>query len=293
MSKKDRIHNDQTRKTGRLKHKYRFSVYNDSSYKQIWHIRLSGFEALILGGSTIIAIIALVTVTIAFTPLRELIPGYPDDKTRRDIVQNALRADSLEMMMYRWELQLDNLNRIISGEDPMPVEHLSDSIVFSKAVISHRSKEDSLLRLDVERQLQESAADPKKKKDRQIALQGLNFFTPVKGVTTDHFDIKNGHTAIDIAATANTPILSTLDGTVVLAVWTKETGNTIQIQHRNNLISVYKHCAKLLKKQGDSVKAGEVIALVGNTGRLSTGYHLHFELWYAGTPVDPEQYISF
>jgi murein DD-endopeptidase MepM/ murein hydrolase activator NlpD len=292
MSKEN--YNNNEPKKGRLKHKYRFSIYNDSSYKQLWHIRLSGLEVLILLNVTIVAIIAFVIVMIAFTPLRELIPGYPDDKTRSEIVYNALRADSLETVISKWELQLANFNRIVEGKDPIPIEsQISDSLLRSRPIISSQSKEDSLLRLEVEREINDFKAGNTIRGTDNSALASMNFYPPVKGIITDKFDAQNGHFATDIVTAQNAGIASVLDGTVIMATWTNDTGHVIQIQHRNNIISVYKHCAKLLKKAGDAVKAGEIIAFVGNSGALSTGAHLHFELWHNGVAVDPEQYIIF
>ncbi|MDR0692876.1 MAG: M23 family metallopeptidase [Prevotellaceae bacterium] len=284
------------KKQGRLKHKYRFSIYNDESFKQLWHIRLSRMEAWMLTGSVVVAIIALVVVMIAFTPLRGFIPGYPNSDTRREIVRNALRADSLELMMYRWELHLANINRIVSGQDPIPIEvSLTDSVPRGKPYIRIHSKEDSLLRLEIEREVQfhvSSSGIPDKQNGLQ-PLETMHFFAPVKGAVTDKFNTMKEHFAVDIVTTPNAVVSSTLDGTVVMAAWTSETGHVIQVQHKNNIISIYKHNAKLLKKTGEPVKAGEAIAIVGNSGELTTGPHLHFELWYNGNPVDPEKYISF
>ena len=285
--------NELNNKRGRLKHKYRFSVYNDASYKQLWHIRLSGLEALILANVILVAIIAFVIVMIAFTSLREFIPGYPDDKTTRENLQNALRADSLEMVISKWELQLANFNRIVEGQDPIPVEaQISDSLLREKMLISRHSKEDSLLRLEVEREINDFKASNTAGMENSI-LASLNLYPPIKGIVTDKFDLQNGHYATDIVTTKNAGIASVLEGTVIMSAWTNDTGFVIQIQHKNNVISIYKHCAKLLKKTGEAVKAGEIIAFVGNTGSLSNDDHLHFELWYDGAPVDPEKYIIF
>jgi murein DD-endopeptidase MepM/ murein hydrolase activator NlpD len=284
------------KKQGSLKHKYRFSIYNDESLKQLWHIRLSKMEALILMISIIVTIISLVVVMIAFTPLRGFIPGYPNSDTRREIIRNALRADSLEQMMYKWELHLANINRVVSGQDPIPIEFpLADSVPRSKTYLRRHSKEDSLLRLEVEREVQfhvSSSENPNRQNGLQ-PLETMHFFAPVKGAVTDKFNMLKEHFAVDIVATPNAVVSSTLDGTVTMAAWTLETGYVIQVQHKNNIISVYKHNAKLLKKIGEAVKAGEAIAIVGNSGELTTGPHLHFELWYNGYPVDPEKYISF
>jgi hypothetical protein len=284
------------KKQGSLKHKYRFSIYNDESLKQLWHIRLSKTEALMLMISIITTIITLVVVMIAFTPLRGFIPGYPNSDTRREIIQNALRVDSLELMMYKWELHLANINRIVSGQDPIPIESsLADSIPRGKTYIRNHSKEDSLLRLEVEREVQfhVSSSENLNKQNGLQPLETMHFFAPVKGAVTDKFNMLKEHFAADIVTKPNAVVSSTLDGTVIMAAWTSETGYVIQVQHKNNIISIYKHNAKLLKKTGEVVKAGEAIAIVGNSGELTTGPHLHFELWYNGYPVDPEKYISF
>lgn len=291
MSKEN--YNNETDKKGRPKHKYRFSVYNDKTYKQLWQIRLSKLEALILLNVIIVAIIAFVIVMIAFTPLREFIPGYPSDKTRSEIVYNALRADSLETVISKWEFQLANLNRIVEGHDPIPHEsQISDSLLHFKALIGRHSKEDSLLRLEVEREISGFKADDASKSGKSV-LTSLNFYPPVKGIVTDKFDLQNEHFGTDIVTTQNAAIASVLEGTVILATWTDDTGFVIQLQHKNNVLSIYKHCAKLLKKSGDMVKAGEIIAFVGNSGSLSNGAHLHFELWHNGTAVNPENHIVF
>jgi murein DD-endopeptidase MepM/ murein hydrolase activator NlpD len=288
MSKENNNSNEP--KKGR-KQKFRFSIYNDSSYKLLWHIRLSKLEALILLNVIIVAIIAFVIVMIAFTPLREFIPGYPDDKTRSEIVQNALRADSLERVIDKWELQLANLNRIVQGHVPIPVEtQISDSLLHLKTFISRHSKEDSLLRIEVEREIRKGEIA---EKNENSFLSAMNFYPPVKGIVTDKFDHQNGHFATDIVTTQNAAIASILEGTVIIATWTNDTGFVIQVQHKNNVLSIYKHCAKLLKKAGDMVKTGEIIAFVGNSGNLSNGAHLHFELWVNGLPVDAEKYIIF
>jgi murein DD-endopeptidase MepM/ murein hydrolase activator NlpD len=289
-------HQETKKKQGKLKHKYRLSIYNDESLKQLWHIRLSKVEASVLLISVFAIVITLVVVMIAFTPLRGFIPGYPNNNTRREIIQNALRADSLELMMYKWELHLVNINRIVSGEDPIPIESsLADSMPHGRMRIRSHSKEDSLLRLEVEREVQFRVSEsefPNKQSEVQ-PLETMHFFAPVKGAITDRFNVLKGHFAVDIVTTPNAVVSSTLGGTVVMAAWTSETGYVIQVQHRNNVISIYKHNAKLLKKTGEAVKAGEAIAIVGNSGELTTGPHLHFELWYNGYPVDPEKYISF
>jgi murein DD-endopeptidase MepM/ murein hydrolase activator NlpD len=152
--------------------------------------------------------------------------------------------------------------------------------------------EDSLLRVQIEAEglYNLSVVDTKNDKDN---LTRLHFFPPLKGVVTNPFNAKSGHLGIDVVAPPNEVIVAIADGTVTLSSWTLETGYVIQIQHQNNLISAYKHNSKLLKQSGAQVKAGEAIAIIGNSGELTTGPHLHFEMWHNGTPINPEQYIVF
>jgi murein DD-endopeptidase MepM/ murein hydrolase activator NlpD len=276
----------------KLKSKYRLSIYNDQSFEEVWFMRLSRLNVIAVVGGLAITLVAVVTLLIAFTPIREFIPGYPDGSTRRYIVQNALKTDSLERELQQWKIYLGNLHTILRGESPNNLESLPDTAVRYREIVFSRSVEDSLLRLQIESEelYNLSVADVKRGGDQ---LTKLHFFAPVKGVITNAFNIQQGHFGIDVVAPPNEVIVAISDGTVTLSSWTLETGYVIQIQHSNNLISVYKHNSKLLKRSGTQVKAGEAIAIIGNSGELTTGPHLHFELWHNGTPINPEQYIVF
>lgn len=276
----------------RLRNKFRFSIFNDTTHEELFVFRANGLMMLLSLVLSVIFIVLSVTILISYTPLREFIPGYPNAQTRRDIVQNALKLDSLEKTVRLWDFQLNNIQRIATGQPPL---ELGDIIIAQDSLnpdgISGRvSKEDSLLRLEVMRQEQFNIGS---ESNRVNQIEGLHFFPPVKDIISDGFNLAANHPYVDIAAPANSVVSSVLDGTVIMAAWTDETGFTIQIQHSNDLISIYKHNSKLLKRTGDKVKAGSAIALVGNTGSLTTGYHLHFELWYKGSAVDPTKYIKF
>lgn len=283
------------KKRSRLRSKLRFSIFNDTSHEEIFHLRSNGLMVLIALILTIILLIGSVTILISFTPLREFIPGYPNAHTRNEIIQNAIKADSLENLIELWDFHLDNIQRVISGKEPLTAQQIelspssSDSL-FTELTESERREKDSLLREVVlkEEQLNFSIEGTKIEQ-----IEGLHFFPPVKGVVSNGFSNAANHPFIDIAAVENSPVSAVLDGTIVLATFTDETGYTIQIQHDNNLISLYKHNSKLLKKSGEKVKAGTVIALVGNSGSLTSGPHLHFELWHKGVPIDPQKYIKF
>jgi murein DD-endopeptidase MepM/ murein hydrolase activator NlpD len=286
---------DPLKKTGLLKNRYRLTVYNDTTLEQVWQFRISGLGAIVSGSLFIIVLIATVTLLIAFTGLREFIPGYPDTTTREKAMSNTFRIDSLEKAIVQWERQLENINLLLQGKEPLPIDHNTRSganPADNAEITAGSSREDSLLRQEIE-----DADRYNPSLSTQIttpqSIENLFLFPPVQGVVTDAFDVATNHLAVDIVSAPHAPVMSVLDGSVIMAGWLPDTGNVIQIQHDNNIISVYKHNEKLLKRQGDRVKAGEVIAIVGNSGELTTGAHLHFELWHKGSPVDPLKYINF
>ena len=262
-------------------------------------IRLSRLNVFIIGGMLIIILIFLTTYLIAFTPLREFIPGYSDANVQRDLYELQLKADSIEIAVMQKDKYIENINRIMKGEildsvyKPLPDVDSANRDDYHRIRLT-RSKEDSLLRLDYEKEnlykLQPAdLADNTKK----VSLNTISFFTPIKGIITNHFNASIDHYGIDIASAPNEAVKAAYDGVVFFSEWTSGTGNVIAIQHPGNIVSVYKHNAVLLRKQGAFVKAGESIAIVGNTGALTTGPHLHFELWINSTPVDPEHYMTF
>ena len=280
-----------TKKENKVKD-FRVSVVDDASHRQIWERKFTrgSFIAAIISTLVILALIAY--CLLAFTPLRTTIPGYPNAQTKRDAIQNAIKIDSLENIISRWELYSINLGRIVDGEEPYRID--STILASQEGRLSGLEEEylagkDSLLRQTV---MQEEQFSISGGEGRQLTIEGMHFFTPLSGVVSQGFDPVL-HPYIDITAPAGSVVLSILDGTVIFAGWNDESGYTIQIQHANDIVSIYKHNQKLLKKTGDKVSAGASIALVGNTGSLTTGDHLHFELWYKGDAVDPTEYISF
>ena len=278
-------------KTKNSSNKFRFSIFNDTTHEQLFVFRANGMMMLLSLILAVIFIVVSVTILISYTPLREFIPGYPDAKTRREIVQNALKLDSLERTVKLWDFQLNNIQRIVTGQQPLELGNIAaktDTAAVGE-LTGKKSKEDSLLRLEVIKQEQFNVGS---ETGRVNQIEGLHFFPPVKGIISDGFNLATNHPYVDIAAPTNSVVSAVLDGTVIMATWTDETGFTIQIQHTNDLISIYKHNSKLLKRTGDKVKAGTAIALVGSTGSLSTGSHLHFELWHKGAAVDPAKYIN-
>jgi len=273
-----------------FRNKYRLSILNDETFEEVWQYRLSRMNVIIAVGGFAIFLIVMVSVLIAFTPLREFIPGYPDGETRKGYVNNALRADSLETVLKQWENYYANINTILNGGVPLTIESKADTVKPSRAVDYTRSKEDSLLRNQIEADQMYNLSF----NSLGNTKTGAYFFIPpVKGIVTNRYSPLQSHYGIDLVAAPNEVVLAVAKGTVILADWTIETGYTIAVQHENNFISVYKHNSKLLKRQGDVVGAGDAIAIIGNSGELTTGPHLHFELWQNGNTLDPSKFIHF
>jgi len=282
----------------KLKNKYRLVILNDASFEEKFSYRLSPLNIVTLVLTFAVFLMGSVAVIIIFTPLREYIPGYTDVSLREDLTNMVLRSDSLEHKLQQNNLYLANLQAILRGEDPHTEDLLAQdsSLIDSFAVDEAgnpaiKAKEDSLLRDYVEREdsysLKASSASSSSSESR------LYFFTPLKGTVTNTFNQAEAHFGVDIVAPKNEAIKAALDGTVIFADWTVETGYVIQLQHKNNITSIYKHNSVLLKEVGQRVKAGEAIAIIGNTGKLSSGPHLHFELWKEGKAIDPMQFINF
>ncbi len=269
---------------------FRLELSDHSSHKQLWSLRFTRLTAISALVTAIIVIIVLFFLLFAYTPLHHTIPGYPSQKTRKEAIQNAIRVDSLEKIITRWELYSENVRRVIDGKTPLNIDSLihaaNNPTPLSKEELA---RQDSILRMQV---LAEEQFELSNKAQRVLQIEGIHFFTPLKGVISQGYD-NIIHPYIDITAPENTVVNAVLDGTIIFDGWTEEAGYTIQIQHSGDIVTIYKHNSKLLKKTGDKVSAGTPIALVGGTGSLSTGEHLHFELWYKGEAVDPTKYISF
>ena len=273
--------------------KYRFSVYNDTSFEEVWRIRLTKYNAFLLITSMILFIIAATSMLIAFTNIREFIPGYPDVLMRRNILMSAIRLDSLERELDLRDKYFANLSAIISGKQPVEIMAQRDTTKRYDAIKFTNSTEDLALRNKIEQEEKYNLTlGPRIPETASLA--SLHFFPPVKGIISGKYDIRTKHFGTDIVTSPKSPVMAALDGTVIFTGWTMETGYVIEIQHNNNLVSVYKHNSALLKEAGDLVRAGEAISVVGDSGELYTsGPHLHFEMWYKGSPLDPEKHILF
>lgn len=274
--------------------KYRFSVSNDTTFEEVWRIRLTQYNAFLLITSLLFFFIGATALLIAFTNLRELIPGYPDVEMRRNILVSAIRLDSLEREIVLRDKYFANLNAIIAGKQPLDNFTLQDTTGRYNKITFRKYPEDSAFRAQVEIEERYNLALGPVTPETSANLAGLHFFPPVKGIVSGKFDPRLKHYGTDIVSKPKSPVDAALDGTVIFTGWTMETGFVIEVQHSNNIVSVYKHNAALLKEIGDMVRTGEAIAIVGDSGELYTsGPHLHFEIWYKGSPLDPEKHIIF
>lgn len=271
---------------------FRISLLDAKTHQQLFSVRFNrtGFFVTIV--STIVVMSAAIFSIIAFTPVRTFIPGYPDAHSKRAAIQNAIKVDSLENVIYRWELYSENLRRVVEGEKPVSIDSIiaiSDRRVREEKDPEYLKRQDSLMRKEVK---EEEMFDISSRSQRDLPIEGMLFFTPLKGVISQGYD-PVVHPFLDITAPEGSVVKAIANGTVIYDGWSEETGYTIQIQHDADIVSIYKHNEKLLKKTGDKVSAGAPIALVGNTGSLTTGEHLHFELWHKGESLDPTKYINF
>jgi len=282
------------RKKRNWRDKYRFSIVNDATFEEVWRVRLTQYNAFLLITFLVLFIIGATVSIIAFTNIREFIPGYPDVTMRRNILMSAIRLDSLEKQLELRDKYFTNMNAIIAGEQPAEIYSMQDTSGTYKSISYNTSPEESALRAQVENEERYNVSYTPDFSESVTSLAELHFFPPVKGIVSGKFDIRTKHYGTDIVAKPRSPVSAALDGTVIFTGWTMETGYVIEIQHPNNIVSVYKHNASLLKETGDLVRAGEPVSIVGDSGELYTsGPHLHFEIWYKGSPLDPEKHILF
>ncbi|MBN2663922.1 MAG: M23 family metallopeptidase [Bacteroidales bacterium] len=269
------------------KKKYRLVIFEEVSLKERVNFTLSKGNIFTYGGTIIILIGFLVSLLFIFTPLKYFLPPVDNYKLESKIIRNTVIVDSLKKEIAFRDNYFNQIKNIINGVDISQYAYSDTSMMSS--LLTEQQK-DSILEELIKRD-QENLEDIRQ--NDIVDIDNANFYKPLSGVVSNDFKPANGHNGIDIVAPENDPVVATLSGTVVLATWSLNTGYVIQIQHANNIISVYKHNGELLKKEGDRVNAGEPIALVGNTGEHTTGPHLHFEIWQNGSPVNPTNFISF
>ena len=270
---------------------YKVVVSSEDTFEEKFAFKASKINVFVLMLVYSVILISFTISIVFFTQLRELVPGYSSSDLLNRAIYLTQKTDSLERQIELNNKFYKSIEDVLSGKtdefierDNIPIDSgLNDKNLFS---ISPNS-EDSILRNYVDSQ------DKFNLTINELVIENKMFFSPIKGDITQTFNFEENHFAIDIAADIGTPVKSILDGKILFSEWSVDTGHVIIVDHGDNIVSVYKHNSKSLKEQNDFVQAGEVIAYSGNQGSLSSGPHLHFELWKNGTPIDPEPLLNF
>ena len=271
-----------------IKFKYKLTIINENTLEEVVGIHVSKLNGLSVLLSVCTVIFLIAAVIVAFTPLRNYLPGYMNSEVRAQVVTNALRVDSLQQALDRQNRYVMNIQDIFSGKVKADTVQSIDSLTTLRAEqLMERSQEEQAFI----QQYEETERYNLRNISGEREVSGLIFYRPTRGLMSANFNPDKKHYGVDLTANPNESILAVLDGTVVFAAYTAETGYVIQIQHSQNFISIYKHCGTLMTYQGDKVKGGDVIALIGQGHKEKP--HLHFELWYKGTPVNPGKYVVF
>jgi len=273
-----------------IKFKYKLTVINENTLEEVVGLHVSKLNGFSVFLSAVIIIFVVASFIIAFTPLRNYLPGYMNSEVRAQVVSNALRVDSLQQLLDKQNMYIMNIQDIFRGAVKV------DTIQSIDSLTAHRS--DSLMKRTKQEEEFRRRYEEKEKYNltsinTRAEIGGMIFYRPTRGLLSGHFEPAKKHYGVEITANPDESVMAVSDGTVVVSTYTVDAGYLIEIQHNRDFISVYKHCGSLLKKQGDRVKGGDVVALVGNSGTQTTGPHLHFELWHEGMAVNPEKYIVF
>ncbi len=275
----------------KLLSRYRLVILNEENYEEQFFFRLSILNLLIISTFLFSFLITSTLVIVSFTSLKEFIPGYASNLMRKQAILNANKLDSLTISYNESLTQLNSIKRVLTGdiefEEFKEREFKLDSENIEAKLISKKIKEDSILRSVVDQQ------DKYNFNSKAIKNESFLFFSPVSGYISQKFDPSIKHFAVDVVAKEKEPVRSVADGVVIFSEWSADTGYVIILEHKQGYLSVYKHNGSLNRTQGDIIQAGDIIATVGNSGEYSTGYHLHFELWNDGYPLDPQDFINF
>ncbi len=284
----------------RLKITYRLVVMNHETFEEVGSYKLSLLNVYVAVSTLVVAVALGVTLLIINTPLKRYIPGYGDASQLRAVATLSQKVDEMELQLQANKTYSESFKKVLVGDLETEKDVPREKVELPDSLLNvERIQEDEMLRKATEiNQGQKTSNNnsgetpPTNVSPRDMPLSQMFFVSPLVGELSKGFDLK-GHPAVDVIAPHNTPVKSVMDGFVISSDWTLDFGNTIAVQHTNNVVTFYKHNSLLLKKVGSSVKAGEAIAIIGNTGELTNGPHLHFELWHKGKPVNPVEYIKF
>jgi murein DD-endopeptidase MepM/ murein hydrolase activator NlpD len=271
----------------RSREKHKLTFIDDATYREKWSFSVSSMNLVSVLGLYTLLIFFGALLLLKFTPLKRIISDSNGFENATTLAENTKKLDSLAQVTASRQLYLDNLKTILL--DSVNVD--SSAYQVSRNTLENYQPKfsedpaDSILRKKVESE----SSSTQEQTNESLEF----FFAPVNGLVSRPFDKTKRHFGVDVVTEKGAPIKACLEGSVILTGWVQSEGNIIVVQHKSDLISIYKHCSSILKKQGDKVQAGDPIAIVGNSGENTTGPHLHFELWKRGTQLNPENYISF
>lgn len=290
---------NERRRWERMKDTYRLVIFNNETFEEVRSFNMSPLNVYVMLSTLVVLVSALAIAAIVFTPIKRLIPGYGTASTHPEMVKIYRDIDSLEHLLQAQETYNQGMKKLLTAD----VEYAPEEPPAKKTLENHepveRSEEDAKLRNEVEIADIRAATggnppvNPVNISPREVPLEQMHFSSPIGGSLVAGFNLDKKHLGVDVVAPKNTPVKAAMDGWVISSDWTLETGNTIAIQHTNNIVTFYKHNSVLLKKAGNYVRGGEAIAIIGNTGELTDGPHLHFELWHQGKPVNPTDFVDF
>jgi len=287
------------RRWDRMKDTYRLVIFNNETFEEVRSFNMSPLNVYVMLSTLVVLVSALAIAVIVFTPVKRLIPGYGSASSQPEMVRIYRAVDSLEALVEAQERYNLGMKKMLTAD----VEYAPSEPPAEKPLGDHepvpKSEADAELRNEVEvadirnATGQTKPVSPINVSPREVPLEQMHFSSPIGGSLVAVFDLDKKHMGVDVVAPKNTPVKAALDGWVISSDWTLETGNTIAIQHTNNIVTFYKHNSVLLKKTGAYVRGGEAIAIIGNTGELTDGPHLHFEMWHQGKPVNPLDFVDF
>ena len=270
-------------------------VIYDKAFTEIKRFKYSKTKLILLIVFLLSFLFILDFFVVSYTPIKFLVPGYPTESIIVRMETDAVRMDSVMRELKMKNEYITNILKILKNDslDNYVSEPVHDSSIDYKNVDMSLSKDDSLFRREMEQKAIFSSNVQVTTNNRTVDLYKINFYPPIKGVISNKYDPSKGHYGVDVVSKPNASVAAIESGVVIAAYWSLNVGYSIHIQHYNNVVSVYKHLTNVLVKQGDKVRSGQPIAFIGNTGELSSGTHLHFEMWYAGKSLDPTKYINF
>lgn len=276
----------------KLRKKYTIVIHNELTFEEKGSFSLSKLNLVSLTGVFIIVLFVVAYLVFAYSPLKMIFPWYDDTNYRQTAIENQKRMDSLQKQINQYDIYIHDLKKVIRGEDFDDLNPTSDSSSSQQYsdIDFQKSKEDSLLRMKIEN---EGISNNSTFNSSGDQASGLLFFTPLRGTISQSYNKSKDHFGVDIVGEKDSPIKAVLDGKVMYTGWSGDDGHVIILNHGGGYVSVYKHNSSLFKSTGDEVNSGDAIAIIGNTGRHSSGSHLHFELWLHDQPIDPQKFISF